>query len=107
MSEPDFTLRDSIVAIVGLGLMGGSLAKVLREKKACRQILGITRNPETRERALSEKILDDASADLALAADANVIVLATPVRTIIEQLPRVGEIARDGAIVMDMGSTKW
>ncbi len=99
-------LHDSTVAIVGLGLMGGSLALALRERNACNKIIGITRDPSTRERAMTRGILDAASADLSLASEADVIVLATPVRTIIEQMPRVGEIARDGAILIDLGSTK-
>ncbi len=99
-------LRDSTVAIVGLGLMGGSLALTLREQNACHKIIGVTRDPRTRERAMARGILDAAGADLSLASAADVIVLATPVRTIIDQLARVGEVARDQAIVIDLGSTK-
>jgi prephenate dehydrogenase len=99
-------LQDATVAIVGLGLMGGSLALVLRSKDACKAILGITRNPATRMQAVAGGILDKASADLSLASEADVIVLATPVRTILEQLPQVGAIAHEGAIVLDLGSTK-
>ncbi len=106
MKEPPFSLRDATVAIVGLGLMGGSLAKALRAQNACRKILGITRNAAARQAALSGAVVDAASADLALVSEADVIILATPVRTILEQLPQVGAIARAGAIVMDLGSTK-
>ena len=107
MKEPPFSLRDATVAIVGLGLMGGSLAKALHARNACRKILGITRNAAARQAALSGAIVDVASADLTLAAEADVIILATPARTILEQLLQVGAIARAGAIVMDLGSTKF
>jgi prephenate dehydrogenase len=107
MKEPPFALRDATVAVVGLGLMGGSLAMALRVRKACRKILGITRNAATRQAALSRAVVDAASADLALVAEADIVVLATPMRTILEQLPQVGAIAREGAIVMDLGSTKF
>lgn len=100
------SLREATLAIVGLGLMGGSLALALRQTGACRRILGITRNPATRAQAVSRGAVDKASGDLALVAEADVIVLATPVRTILEQLPRIGAMARQGAIVMDLGSTK-
>jgi prephenate dehydrogenase len=50
--------------------------------------------------------VDDASNEIDAVRDADLIVLATPVRTILRQLPRVGEIARDGALVLDLGSTK-
>jgi prephenate dehydrogenase len=90
--------------------MGGSLALALhapeRLAKACAKIIAIERDATTREHALDSGAVDQASADLALAAQADVIVLATPVRAIIELLPRVGAIARDGAIVIDLGSTK-
>ncbi len=99
-------LNDSVVAIVGLGLMGGSLALALRAQNACRKILGITRDAHTRAKVLARGAVDAASADLGLAAEADVIVLATPVRAILEQLPQVGAVARAGAIVMDFGSTK-
>jgi len=106
VKEPPFSLCDATVAIVGLGLMGGSLAMALHAQKACRKILGITRNAAARQAALSRVAVDVASADLTLAAEADVVILATPVRTILEQLPRVGAVARTGAIVMDLGSTK-
>ena len=106
MKEPPFSLRDATVAVVGLGLMGGSLAMALRARRACRKILGITRNVAARQAALSRAVVDAASPDLALVSEADVIILATPVRTILEQLPQVGTIAREDAIIMDLGSTK-
>jgi len=106
VKEPPFSLHDATVAVVGLGLMGGSLAMVLRARKACQKILGITRNAAVRQAALSSAIVDVAGADLALASEADVIILATPARIILEQLPQVGAIAREGAIIMDLGSTK-
>jgi prephenate dehydrogenase len=106
VKEPPFSLCDATVAVVGLGLMGGSVAKALRAQKACRKILGITRNAAARQAALSGAIVDAASADLALVSEADVIIMATPVRTILEQLPQVGGIVREGAIIMDLGSTK-
>jgi prephenate dehydrogenase len=104
MDEYAFALRKATVAIVGLGLMGGSLALALRAKNACARIIAIERDADTRARARG--VVDQASPDLALAASADVIILATPVRAILEQLPRVGAVARTNAIVMDLGSTK-
>ena len=106
MDDPAFALRDATVAIVGLGLMGGSLALALREKNACKAILGITRDPKTRELARARGVVEEASAELSLAADADLIVLATPVRTIIRQLAELGDIAHTGAVIIDLGSTK-
>ena len=99
-------LQDSTVAIAGLGLMGGSLALALRARRACRAILGVTRNAALGARVAAEGIVDQASTTLDLIGAADVVVLAMPVRTIIDQLPRVGQAARNGAVVMDLGSTK-
>ena len=100
------SLQDSTIAIVGLGLMGGSLALALRARRACRAILGVTRNAALGARAVAEGIVDQASTTLDLIGAADVVILAMPVRTIIDQLPRVGQAAREGAVVMDIGSTK-
>ena len=106
MDEPGFTLHDATVAIVGLGLMGGSLTLALRAKNACHRIIAITSNAATHVQVIARDIADEASADLTRASSADMIILAAPVRTIITQLPRVGAIARAGAIVLDLGSTK-
>ncbi|MCI0478285.1 MAG: NAD(P)-binding domain-containing protein, partial [Anaerolineales bacterium] len=82
-------LRDSTIAIVGLGLMGGSLALALRAQSACRRIIAITSNATTREQLIAHHIADEASADLGCASVADLIVLAAPVRAIIATLPRV------------------
>jgi prephenate dehydrogenase len=105
-SDPAFALRDARVAIVGLGLMGGSLALALRARNACKEILVVERDADVRAQAISRGVADRASADLSFVAQAEIIVLATPVRTIIMQLPQVGERARAGAMVIDLGSTK-
>ena len=99
-------LSGRVVAIVGLGLMGGSLALALRAQNACRKIIGVTRNPDTQADALARRVVDKVGADVSLVAEADVVVLATPVRTILQQLPQVGAVARAGTVVMDFGSTK-
>lgn len=100
------SLDESVFAIIGLGLMGGSLALALRSAGACKAILGITRDPATLAQALTGRVIDEASQDLSLASKADVLVLATPVRTIIKHLGALAVLARPGAIILDLGSTK-
>ena len=85
MSEDGFTLQDSTIAIIGLGLMGGSLALAL--KKHCRAIYGIDSDQATLDLALSRNIVDRAEADPAkLLPQADLIILATPVPAILALL---------------------
>jgi prephenate dehydrogenase len=110
-----FNFQPSTVCIVGLGLMGGSLALALRSDVGrsdvptfnVKRIVGVSRSVETLNAALAAGALDVGTTDLAEGvAAANVIVLATPVRTILRLLPEIGRHARPGALVMDMGSSK-
>jgi prephenate dehydrogenase len=101
--EPD--LGDARVTIVGLGLMGGSLAGALRGR--CRAVTGVARRPETVETALDLGLIDRGTTALdGAVTGADVIVLATPVRVILRQLAEIGPLLPDGCVVMDLGSTK-
>ena len=93
------------VAIVGLGLMGGSLAGALREQ--CRAITGVARRAETIETALARGLIDRGTTDLASGVrEADVVILATPVRVIMRQLAEIGPLLPEGCLLMDLGSTK-
>lgn len=95
------------VSIVGLGLMGGSLALALKRAAWCTSIGGVSRRPETIAAAAAAGAIDEGFLDLAQGVRAaDLVVLATPVRTILSQLAIVGESARAGSVVVDLGSTK-
>lgn len=100
------------VSIVGLGLMGGSLALALRAQPApaalpVARIVGVSRSQATLDAALAAGAIDAGTTDLAGGLEgADLIVLATPVRTILRLLPEVGRHARPGAVVIDLGSSK-
>ncbi len=97
-------LRDAQVSVVGLGLMGGSLAAALRGN--CKSVVGIARRCETIEYALTHGLVDHGTTDLADGVrHADVVVLATPVRVIIQQLGEIGPLL-PGCLLMDLGSTK-
>lgn len=93
------------VAVVGLGQIGGSLAAALTRRRLAR-VLGVTRRAETARRALRMRILAEAGTDLEAVRRADVTVLATPVRTLLRQIPDVAALARPGSILTDVGSTK-
>lgn len=99
------TLSDTHVAVVGLGLMGGSLAGALRGR--CRAVTGVAHRSETVETARQMGLVDYGTTDLADGvAKADIVVLATPVRVILQQLAMIGPLVPPGCLVMDVGSTK-
>jgi arogenate dehydrogenase (NADP+) len=92
------------IGIVGLGLIGGSLALDWRQQG--HQLLGVSRRVETCQQALNRQIVDQASTDLALLQTAEVIVLCTPLgalETTVQQL--IPHLSAD-TILTDVGSVK-
>lgn len=103
--EDGFRLQDSRIAIIGLGLMGGSLALALRGR--CAALYGIDSDPATLELALAEGIVDHADSDPAkLLPQADLLILATPVLAIINLLQQLPLFIDEPCIVLDLGSTK-
>jgi prephenate dehydrogenase len=98
-------IANSRIAIAGLGLMGGSLALALQG--GCRALYGIDADPTVVELANERGVVEKASVDArALLPEADVIVLAAPVRTIINLLGELPDLTPREAIVLDIGSTK-
>jgi prephenate dehydrogenase len=105
MNEPDFNLAQSKIAILGLGLMGGSLALGLRGK--CTALYGIDPDPSTLELARSQHIVDYADSDPAkLLPQADLLILSAPVPAILTLLQQLPSFTQNPCIVMDLGSTK-
>lgn len=95
------------LAVVGLGLLGGSVAKAARERGLAREVVAVGRRMESLAAALSDGVVDHATTDLARGvAGADFVVLATPVLTIEGLLGRVWQAAADGVVITDVGSTK-
>ncbi len=85
--------------------MGGSLAGALRGR--CRAVVGVARRAETIETALARGLIDRGTTDLADGVrEADVVVLATPVRVIMRQLHEIAPLLPEGCLLMDLGSTK-
>ncbi len=105
MPKPDFNLAESKIAIIGLGLMGGSLALGLKGK--CAALYGCDLHRATLELALSQHIVDYADSDPAkLLSEADLLILSAPVPAILTLLEQLPTFTSNSCIVMDMGSTK-
>jgi prephenate dehydrogenase len=95
------------LAIVGLGLLGGSVAKAARGAGLARHVVGIGRDRERLAPALADGGVDEVTTDLALGvADADFVLLAAPVATIESMLEPLWEAVSPEALVTDVGSTK-
>jgi len=93
------------IAIVGVGLIGGSLALQLHEKKISSRLVGVENNKLHAEKALELELVDAIlSLDDAI-QDSDVIILAIPVDSMVTLLPEVLNKI-DDQIVVDLGSTK-
>jgi prephenate dehydrogenase len=85
--------------------MGGSLAGALCGQ--CRAVTGVARRAEAIETALARGLVDRGTTDLASGVrEADVVILATPVRVIMRQLAEIGPLLPKGCLLMDLGSTK-
>jgi prephenate dehydrogenase len=98
-------LAECRVAIVGLGLMGGSLALALRGH--CRQLLGCDPDPAALELARQRNVVDQmALTPGEILPQADLVVLAAPVRAILGLLAALPQFHPGQAVVLDLGSTK-
>jgi len=113
--EDGFSLKHSTVGILGLGLMGGSLA--MRLKGQCAHLIGFDSHLPTLELALSKNIIDHAESfspsraersdsEVEAGVRVDILILATPVSTILKLLQQLPSIISSPCIVMDIGSTK-
>ena len=100
MPDPTFDR----IAILGLGLMGGSIAAGLRQRGLARQISAWDRNVDATGRARETGLIDEVAPDIASAiSGAELIVLAVPVRACLEVLQ---EVALEDQVLTDVGSVK-
>ena len=105
--EAHFPGHFGTVAIVGVGLIGGSLGMALKGRRLAQRVIGIGRSADRLEKAVALGAIDVGVTDLARGvAEADVVVLCTTVGHIVETLPAVLEAVRRGAVVTDVGSTK-
>jgi prephenate dehydrogenase len=93
------------IAVAGIGLIGGSIALAARERWPSVRVTGVDR-PAVMAHALGSGAIDRAADDIRGVGDAELIVLAAPVRQNLELLNRLAESAPASAIVTDVGGTK-
>ncbi len=94
------------VAVVGLGLLGGSVALAARERGAAREVVGATRSAEARAEALARGAVDRIAPLAEVARGADLVVLASPVGAMPALLREITPGLTPGTVITDVGSVK-
>jgi len=95
------------ITIIGVGLIGGSLAKAIKNNNLAEVVFGFGRNLSRLESAQKSNIIDQYSIDISEALDdASIVVIATPVGTFESILRELKPYITEGMIITDVGSTK-
>lgn len=95
------------VTIVGVGLIGGSLGMAIKQHHLAREVYGLSHRHTSLVYAMKHRAIDRAFHDVRKAvSDADLVIMATPVNTIMALLPMVAKYVKRGCIITDVGSTK-
>ena len=94
------------VGIIGIGLIGGSIAKALRSSAWASELIGIEANPAHAAKALSLRLVDEILPLEEAIERVDVFVCATPVDILVQIIPNVLDRLKPGQIVIEVGSTK-
>lgn len=95
------------IGIIGVGLMGGSLALALKEVYPKASIWGYARSRKSFAKLKKLKITDAVTSNLEeLILDSDVVILSMPVLTIVDYFKKIASFLKRGAVVIDIGSTK-
>jgi len=94
-----------IASVIGVGLIGGSMALALKEKGLCKRIIGVDNNPWHQQKALERGLVDEILPLEKAVTASDLVIIAVPVNAAVELLPMVLDLT-ENQVVMDVGSTK-
>jgi prephenate dehydrogenase len=95
------------VAIIGVGLIGGSIGLALRERQLAGRVIGIGRRRESLEKALARGCVNEMTTSIAEGVkQTSLIVVCTPVESIASYIREAAEHCPEGCLITDAGSTK-
>ncbi|MFO0807377.1 MAG: prephenate dehydrogenase/arogenate dehydrogenase family protein [Gemmataceae bacterium] len=100
------TMSFDTVAIVGVGLIGGSIGLAARKRRAVRSVVGVGRSRESLEHACQLGCIDAAVSLADAAAQADLVIVCTPVDRVAEMVRAAAALARPNVVFTDAGSTK-
>jgi prephenate dehydrogenase len=94
------------VGIVGMGLIGGSLALAIKKRQLADEVVGVSRHKKSLLLAKKMGAIDKGSQEFDIIKNADLLILSTPVNTILKLAPKVSKAITKDCIVTDVGSTK-
>jgi prephenate dehydrogenase len=94
------------IAIVGVGLIGGSIGLAVKKRHLADKLIGIGRSEVSLERALKRNAVDEVSLDKSKVKNADLVILATPVEKIVPLIKELLPHLEEGTVITDVGSTK-
>lgn len=95
------------ISIFGVGLLGGSLGLALKKQKATQHITGIDINQDNLHKAKNWGAIDEATSDITAGCmDSDLVIICTPISQALSSLQKIADSIKDGAIVIDICSTK-
>lgn len=95
------------MAIAGVGLIGGSLAQAVKERKVVGEVVGVGRNEERLKRACEAGIIDNFTAQIDDSlGTVDLMVIATPVCMIADLVEKMIPFLKEGTVITDVGSVK-
>jgi prephenate dehydrogenase len=100
------TARFGTIAVVGVGLIGGSIAAAARRRGIAGRIIGIGRNAARLDVARRAGLIDVAATDLVAAAEADLVIVCMPVDRIASDVLAIAPTLAAGSLITDAGSTK-
>ena len=95
------------IAIVGVGLIGGSIGLAIRTRRLCPKVVGIGRRQMSLDKAIQKSAIDKGTLNIEESIkDADLIIISTPVNKVKEKIIQASKYAKKGAIIIDVNSTK-
>jgi len=96
-----------VITIIGLGLIGGSMALALKKRGYADRIIGVETNPEHADFALKHKLVDQINDLESGLQDSDLIIVAVPADILLTVMPKILDSIKESTMVTDVGSTKY
>lgn len=104
MSKPD---QINTIAIIGMGLIGGSLGMAIKNKDLAKKVIGVSRNIDHLKQAKGKEALDEYTIDAIEASkNADIVFICTPIGKIVPMVKTISSTVKEGCIITDVGSSK-